>query len=113
MAGGQCAVHDALAGHSATDALETVLPQDPDRDVRHCAMVDSRGSAAVWTGAGCTALAEHRQGDRLYGLDSADMKGPVAAFITAARDLPKDVPVMLLLSCDEETTKAGARRIVA
>ncbi|WP_417280383.1 M20/M25/M40 family metallo-hydrolase [Celeribacter sp.] len=53
------------------------------------------------------------EGERLYGLGSADMKGPIAAFITAARDLPEDVPVMLLLSCDEETTKAGARHIVA
>ncbi len=41
------------------------------------------------------------------------MKGPIAAFISAVDALPEHVPVLLLLSCDEETTKLGARRIVA
>jgi acetylornithine deacetylase/succinyl-diaminopimelate desuccinylase-like protein len=41
------------------------------------------------------------------------MKGPVAAAIVAARSLPADVPVMLLITTDEETTKQGARVIAA
>jgi acetylornithine deacetylase len=49
---------------------------------------------------------------RLFGLGSTDMKGPLAAAIVAARALPKDVPITLLLTTDEETTKAGAREIV-
>jgi len=48
----------------------------------------------------------------LHGLGSTDMKGPVAAAILAARALPESVPVTLLITTDEETTKAGARRIV-
>lgn len=44
----------------------------------------------------------------LHGLGSTDMKGPVAAFIVAARQLEN---VMLLITTDEETTKAGARII--
>jgi acetylornithine deacetylase len=48
----------------------------------------------------------------LYGLGSADMKGPVAALIVAARALPEEVPITLLLTTDEETTKAGALEIV-
>jgi acetylornithine deacetylase len=47
----------------------------------------------------------------LHGLGSTDMKGPVAAAIFAARGLPDGVPVTLLITTDEETTKQGARVI--
>ena len=48
----------------------------------------------------------------LHGLGSTDMKGPVAASIIAARELPAAIPVSLLITTDEETTKQGARVIV-
>jgi acetylornithine deacetylase/succinyl-diaminopimelate desuccinylase-like protein len=48
----------------------------------------------------------------LSGLGSTDMKGPVATAIVAARGLPDTVPVTVLLTTDEETTKQGARVIV-
>lgn len=48
---------------------------------------------------------------RLHGLGSTDMKGPLAACIMAARMLPDHVPVTLLITTDEETTKQGARLI--
>jgi acetylornithine deacetylase len=47
----------------------------------------------------------------LHGLGSTDMKGPVAAAIVAARALPATVPITLLITTDEETTKEGARLI--
>src|SRR5271157_3897282 len=47
----------------------------------------------------------------LHGLGSTDMKGPVAAAIVAARALPNGVPITLLITTDEETTKQGARLI--
>lgn len=47
----------------------------------------------------------------LHGLGSTDMKGPVAAAIVAARALPDSVPITLLITTDEETTKLGARAI--
>jgi acetylornithine deacetylase len=53
------------------------------------------------------------EGGRLHGLGSTDMKGPLAACIVAARGLPAGVPVTLLITTDEETTKAGARLIAA
>ncbi|MDE2334408.1 MAG: M20/M25/M40 family metallo-hydrolase [Rhodospirillales bacterium] len=49
----------------------------------------------------------------LRGLGAADMKGPLAACIAAAVSLPPDVPATLLITTDEETTKQGARAIVA
>jgi acetylornithine deacetylase len=49
----------------------------------------------------------------LHGLGSTDMKGPVAAAIVAARSLPASVPVTLLITTDEETTKQGSRLIAA
>ena len=47
----------------------------------------------------------------MHGLGTTDMKGPVAALITAARALPDSIPVTLLITTDEETTKQGARLI--
>jgi acetylornithine deacetylase/succinyl-diaminopimelate desuccinylase-like protein len=47
----------------------------------------------------------------LHGLGSTDMKGPLAAAIVAARMLPDGIPVSLLVTTDEETTKQGAREI--
>ena len=49
----------------------------------------------------------------MHGLGSTDMKGPVAAAIVAARALPAHVPVTLLITTDEETTKQGARLIAS
>ena len=49
----------------------------------------------------------------LHGLGAVDMKGQVAACIVAARGMPADVPVTLLLTTDEETSKQGARAIAA
>ncbi len=48
----------------------------------------------------------------LHGLGATDMKGPVAAAILAARELPLSVPVSLFITTDEEITKDGARELV-
>ncbi|MDB5368704.1 MAG: acetylornithine deacetylase [Roseomonas sp.] len=49
----------------------------------------------------------------LHGLGAADMKGPLAACIVAARAMPAHLPATLLLTTDEETTKQGARLIAS
>ena len=53
----------------------------------------------------------HTADGNLHGLGSTDMKGPVAACIFAARELPAHVPITLLFTTDEETSKQGARLI--
>lgn len=53
------------------------------------------------------------EGGVLHALGSADMKGPVAACIVAARGMPEGTPVTLLLTADEETSKQGARAVAA
>ncbi len=47
----------------------------------------------------------------LHGLGAVDMKGAVAACILAARAVAPHIPATLLLTTDEETTKAGARAV--
>ena len=53
----------------------------------------------------------HIADGHLHGLGSTDMKGPVAACIVAARELPANIPITLLFTTDEETSKQGARLI--
>ncbi|MFL1463863.1 M20/M25/M40 family metallo-hydrolase [Roseococcus sp. DSY-14] len=50
------------------------------------------------------------RGGVLHGLGSADMKGPLAAILRAAQAAPR---ATLILTTDEETTKAGAREVAA
>ena len=47
----------------------------------------------------------------IHGLGTTDMKGPVAAAILAAKSLPAHIPITLLITTDEETTKQGAKVI--
>jgi acetylornithine deacetylase len=52
-------------------------------------------------------------GDRLTGLGAADMKGPIAAFVSAARNIEPRARPKIVLTADEEVTKQGVREVVA
>ncbi|MDY7093096.1 MAG: DUF1028 domain-containing protein [Acidobacteriota bacterium] len=51
------------AGTSASQALDQLLAEDPQRSVRQVAMVDHKGRVAAWTGEQCIAEAGHHRGD--------------------------------------------------
>ena len=122
----------AVSNLAIAERIETALPgfeverldfTDPD-GVGKRALVAMRGDPGgiAFSGHMDTVPATGWQDDPwsarldddglLHGLGSTDMKGPVAALIVAARALPAHVPVTLLLTTDEETTKQGAREIV-
>ena len=66
-----------------------------------------------WSGDPFTLRAEN---GRLYGRGAADMKGFVACALAAVPELvarPLVRPMHLFITFDEETTMAGARRLVA
>jgi acetylornithine deacetylase len=50
---------------------------------------------------------------RLYGLGATDMKGPIAAFVTAAKSLDPAARPILIFTADEEVGKQGVREVVA
>ena len=50
------------AGKTAQEALDFLLAQDPQKDVRQVAMVDREGRVAAWTGPKCIAAAGHQTG---------------------------------------------------
>jgi uncharacterized Ntn-hydrolase superfamily protein len=49
-------------GKSAKEALDQLVAQDPEKDVRQVAMVDAQGRVAVWTGPRCIIAAGHQTG---------------------------------------------------
>ena len=71
------------------------------------------GHRARYRLAGRPLVAADRPCGMLHGLGSVDMKGAVAACILAAKSVPAHVPATLLITTDEETTKAGARAVAA
>jgi len=49
-------------GKTPQEALDLLLAEDPERDVRQVAMVDRQGRVASWTGPRCIAAAGHQTG---------------------------------------------------
>ncbi len=50
-------------GLNAAQALEILLQQDEERDIRQVALVDAQGNVAVHTGSRCISSAGHTTGD--------------------------------------------------
>ena len=71
--------------------------------------------ATTWASSAHGPFTPTVQGDRLYGRGSCDMKGSLAAFISAAARFPlSDLqrPVYVVATADEEIGYHGARNVV-
>jgi acetylornithine deacetylase len=71
--------------------------------------------AIGWTGPGGDPFAAVLQGERLYGRGSCDMKGSLAAMLTAAREVnaaEQTAPLWIVCTADEEVGFCGAKHLV-
>lgn len=72
--------------------------------------------AVGWAGPGGDPFTAVRQGERLYGRGSCDMKGSLAAMITAASSISaqdQSAPLWIVCTADEEVGFEGAKHLVA
>jgi len=112
-AGIRCKQVPLEAGRSSLIAR---LPGEGGGSVVFCGHVDTVATDdAQWTGP---PLEPRQEGDRLYGLGSADMKSGVAAILTLALSVAKQrlalkTDLVLALTADEEQAYRGAGSLAA
>lgn len=99
-------------GAAPDDVLERALAQDPGRDLRQVGVVDTTGTSAAFTGAGCTGWAGQLtgpgyavQGNMLVG--SATLDGMQEAFLSSADE---DLPERLLRTLERGQREGGDKR---
>jgi acetylornithine deacetylase len=108
---------DRLESELSDFEIERLDYKDPG-GVNKCVLVAARGRNGLalsghmdtvpHTGWTTDPWSGEIDGDTLRGLGSTDMKGPLASLVAAAKSLPPSIPVALLITADEETTKQGA-----
>ncbi len=82
-------------GRSASEALERLLKEDEEREIRQVAMLDGQGNVAVHTGSRCVSAAGHLAGEQFsvqanMMVDDSiwpAMKQAYETAITAGKDL--------------------------
>jgi uncharacterized Ntn-hydrolase superfamily protein len=96
------------AGHSASDALATLLGADQNRAVRQVAMVDSFGNVAAHTGASTIAAAAHLTGESFSVQANMMLRNTVwAAMADAYRATTGDLADRLLAALDAAEAEGG------
>lgn len=99
-------------GVPAPKALDWLLAQDPQRQVRQVAMVDAQGRVSAWTGESCIEAAGHHVGEH-YSVQANLMDedtvpaAMAAAYEKAVRDGVGDFAERLLLALEAAEAEGG------
>ena len=95
-------------GKTAQEALDFLLAQDPQKDVRQVAMVDRDGRVAAWTGPKCIAAAGHQTGTG-YSVQANLMDKPTVwpAMARAFEAAKGDLADRLLAALDAAQAEGG------
>jgi uncharacterized Ntn-hydrolase superfamily protein len=95
-------------GKSAREALDQLLAQDPQKDVRQVAMVDAQGRVAAWTGPKCIAAAGNQSGSG-YSVQANLMDKPTVwpAMAKAFEAAKGDLADRLLAALDAAEAEGG------
>jgi uncharacterized Ntn-hydrolase superfamily protein len=98
-------------GLSAPAALDRLLAEDRQEDVRQVAIVDRAGRVAVHTGGRCIAEAGHRVGEQVSAQANMMAKGTVwDAMVDAFRRASGDLGSRLLAALDAAEAEGGDLR---
>jgi hypothetical protein len=95
-------------GKSSQEALDLLLSQDSEKDVRQVAMVDGKGRVAAWTGQKCIAAAGHQTGAG-YSVQANLMEKPTVwpAMARAFEAAKGDLADRLLAALDAAQAEGG------
>lgn len=100
---------DLLAeGLPPKKALNGLLTEDPQREVRQVAMVDAQGRTAAWTGSKCIAAAGHLEGDG-YSVQANLMDKPTVwpAMAKAYEEATGDLAERMLAALEAAEAEGG------
>ncbi len=96
------------SGTSAREALDRLLAEDPQKDVRQVAMIDAQGRVAAWTGPSCIRAAGHKTGDG-YSVQAnlMDKDTVWAAMATAYENAEGDFAERLVVALEAAEGEGG------
>lgn len=95
-------------GKPAREALDTLLAQDPQKDVRQVAMVDAQGRVAAWTGPKCIAEAGQMTG-KGFSVQANLMDKPTvwSAMVRAFESAKGDLAERMLVALEAAEAEGG------
>jgi uncharacterized Ntn-hydrolase superfamily protein len=96
------------SGLTAQQALDSLLADDPGRDVRQVAVIDSKGNVATHTGKNCIDYASHIQGNNFSVQSNMMLTDKVPSAMATAFENSKGKPLAeRMIMALEAGQKAG------